>query len=136
VIFRLIGRILYDDRLHDPVAQIVSHMDFEIYWPFGPVLPAPEPLASPIHNNGHDLFDRFVDNDLPNLEGQRDVENLEPGEAATFPFLLLNANFAVSAQAANCRRNLPGFVGLISRGFCVRTMIDPATGSLHPGLLG
>jgi len=42
----------------------------------------------------------------PNLEGQCDVENFEPGEAATFPFLLLNANFAVRVQATNCRCNL------------------------------
>jgi hypothetical protein len=109
-IFRFVSRILCDDGLHDPVAQVVSHMDFEIYWPFRPALSAPEPLASPIHNNGCDLFGRFVDNDLPNLEGQRDVENFEPGEAATFPFLLLDANLAGQVQATNCRCNLSGFI--------------------------
>jgi hypothetical protein len=109
-IFRFISRIFRDDGLHDPVTQIVSHMDFEIYWPFGPAFSAPETLAGPIHNDGGNLFGRFVDNDLPSFEGQRDVENLEPSEAATFPLLLLHPNFAGQVQAAYCRCNLSSFI--------------------------
>ena len=81
-IVRFISRVLGHDDFRDPVAQIVSHMDFEIYWQSGPALSASEPLASPIHNDGGDHFGRFVDNDLASFKGQRDVENLEPSEAA------------------------------------------------------
>ena len=100
-------------------------MDFEIYWPLGPALSASEPSASPIHNDGGDLFGRFVDNDVASFKGQRDVENLEPSEAAIFPFLLLDANFAGKVQAAYCRCDLSSFIARDITGFWVRTTIDP-----------
>jgi hypothetical protein len=110
MIFQFISRVLRDDGLPNPVAQIVSHMDFEIYRPFRPTLSASEPSASPTHEDGGDLFDRFVDNDLVSFKGQRDVENLEPSEAAIFPFLLLDANFAGKVQATYYRGDLSSFI--------------------------
>jgi hypothetical protein len=119
-IFRFVSRVLGDDDLRDPVAEIVAHMDFEIDWALGPALSASEPSASPIHNDGGDLFGRFVDNDVASFKGQRDVENLEPSEAAIFPFLLLDANFA-----GRFRPRIAAAISPLSSGFWVRTTIDP-----------